>query len=661
MQEAQQFKDHQREAKLFRNRLIVMGMLVMLLTSVLIYRYYDLQIRNYEDYATQSERNRVHVQPIPPARGLILDREGKLLADNKPSFALSLTISDSAELEKTLALLETLIEITPADLGKFYKLKKQQRHSLDPIPLRYKLTEEEIANIAVNQHLLDGVQVDAEFVRNYPKGELFAQVIGYTSRINEKEMNAFTEEQLRKYSGTHAIGKVGIEKSYEDVLLGEVGSQNVETNARGRVMRILDKEDPKQGADIHLHLDLRLQETAVAALRGRRGAVVALDVKTGGVLAAVSNPSFDPNLFVTGISYRDYKDLNDNIDTPLINRFLQGMYPPGSTIKPMLGLAGLHYGFTTSEKVISDPGIFRLPNVERPWRDHNYDRGGHGRVDLKRAIAESCDIYFYDLGNRMGIDRISEFGMRFGLGVKTQIDIPNERQAIWPSRDWKRSTKGQPWYPGDTINLSIGQGYTLTTPLQLAVMTSTLANRGIRYKPHLVSAIGNQKIEPEILDRVNVDEKHWDSIFGGMAEVMREGGRGTGRSLVKHADYTMAGKSGTAQVVSVAANVKYNAELLKERQWDHAWFIGFAPVEDPKIAIAVIVENGGHGGSDAGPVVRYMFDAFLKGYYLKSDEFVPPMGYHPQALLDRANLWNQQRIAATQMNNQSTASSRQAP
>lgn len=661
MQEAQQFKDHQREAKLFRNRLIVMGILVMLLTSVLIYRYYDLQILNYEDYATQSERNRVHVQPIPPARGLILDREGQLLADNKPSFALSLTISDPAELEKTLALLETLIDITPADLGKFYKLKKQQRHSLDPIPLRYKLTEEEIANIAVNQHLLDGVQVDAEFVRNYPKGELFAQVIGYTSRINEKEMNAFTEEQLRKYSGTHAIGKVGIEKSYEDVLLGEVGSQNVETNARGRVMRILDKEDPKQGADIHLHLDSRLQETAVAALRGRRGAVVALDVKTGGVLAAVSNPSFDPNLFVTGISYRDYKDLNDNIDTPLINRFLQGMYPPGSTIKPMLGLAGLHYGFTTPEKLISDPGIFRLPNVERPWRDHNYDRGGHGRVDLKRAIAESCDIYFYDLGNRMGIDRISEFGMRFGLGVKTEIDIPNERQAIWPSREWKRSTKGQPWYPGDTINLSIGQGYTLTTPLQLAVMTSTLASRGVRYKPHLVSAIGKQKIEPEILDRVDVDEKHWDSIFDGMAEVMREGGRGTGRSLVKHADYTMAGKSGTAQVISIAANVKYNAELLKERQWDHAWFVGFAPLEDPKIAIAVIVENGGHGGSDAGPVVRYMFDAFLKGYYLKSGEFVPPMGYHPQAILDRANLWNQQRIAATQMNNPSTTSLRQTP
>jgi penicillin-binding protein 2 len=661
MQEAQEFKDHQREAKLFRNRLIVMGTLVLLLMSILVYRYYDLQIRNYEDYATQSERNRVHVQPIPPTRGLILDRNGELLADNKPSFTLSVTIPDAAELEQTLALLETLIEITPADLGKFYRLRKQQRHSLDPIPLRYKLTEEEIANLAVNQHLLDGVQVDAELVRNYPKGELFAQVIGYTSRINEKEMNSFSEEQLRRYSGTHAIGKVGVEKSYEDVLLGEVGSQNVETNARGRIMRVLDKIDPKQGADVHLHLDIRLQETAVAALRGRRGSVVAIDVKTGGVLAAVSNPSFDPNLFVTGISYRDYKDLNENIDTPLINRFMQGLYPPGSTIKPMLGLAGLHYGFTTPEKIISDPGIFRLPNVERPWRDHNYDRGGHGRVDLKRAIAESCDIYFYDLGNRMGIDRISEFGKHFGLGIRTEIDIPNERQGIWPSREWKKATKGIPWYPGDTINLSIGQGYTLASPLQLAVMTATLANRGVRYKPHLVSAIGKQKIEPEILDRIEVDQKNWDVIFDSMAEVMREGSRGTGRSLVKHADYRMAGKSGTAQVISIAANVKYNAELLEERQWDHAWFIGFAPLEDPQIAIAVIVENGGHGGSDAGPVVRYMFDAYLKGYYLKPGEFVPPMGYHPQAILDRVNNWIEQQKNSSTANNSSTTPAGKKP
>lgn len=655
MQESQHFKDHLREAKLFRNRLIVMGVCIVLLAGVLIYRYYDLQIRNYEDYATQSERNRVHVQPVPPTRGLILDRNGELLADNKPSFTLTLTINDPAVLEQTLALLETLIEITPADLGKFYKLKKQQRHSLDPVPLRYKLTEAEIANIAVNQHLLDGVEVTAELVRNYPKNDLFAQVIGYTSRINEKEMNAFTEDQLRRYSGTHSIGKVGIEKSYEDVLLGEVGSQNVETNARGRVMRVLEKFDPKQGLDLHLHLDTRLQETAFAALRGRRGAVVALDVKTGGVLAAVSYPSFDPNLFVTGISYRDYKNLNEDIDTPLINRFLQGMYPPGSTIKPMMGLAGLHYGFTTTEKTVSDPGLYRLPNVERPFRDHNWDRGGHGRVDLKRAIAESCDVYFYDLGFRMGIDRISEFGTHFGLGVKTGIDIPSERSAIWPSRDWKRATKGQAWYPGDTVNLSIGQGYSLATPLQLAVMTATIANRGVRYKPHLVAAVGNKKIEPEIVDRVEVDQQHWDAIFDGMAEVMREGGRGTGRSLVKHADYKMGGKSGTAQVISIAANVKYNTELLEERHWDHAWFVAFAPLDDPQIAIAVIVENGGHGGSDAGPIVRYMFDAYLKGYYLKPGEFVPPMGYHPQAIIDRANQWIRQQAAAKQASTESSS------
>jgi len=642
MQDTQHFKDHQGETKLFRNRLVVMGILILLLMSVLIYRYYDLQIVNYQDYATQSDRNRVHVQPIPPTRGLILDRNGVLLADNKPSFTLMVTINDQLELEQTLALLESLIEITPSDLGKFYKLKKQQRHSLDPIPLRYKLTEEEIATLAVNQHLLDGVEVTAELVRYYPKADLFAQVIGYTSRINEKELDSFSDEDIARYSGTHSIGKLGIEKSYESVLLGEVGSQNVETNARGRVMRVLDKIDPKQGQDIHLTVDSRLQATVAAAMRGRRGAVVAIDVKTGGILAAVSNPSFDPNLFVTGISYSDYKSLNDDIDSPLINRFLQGQYPPGSTIKPMLGLAGLEYGFTTPEKTISDPGFFRLPNVERPFRDHNWQTGGHGRVDLKRAIAESCDTYFYDLGNRMGIDNISEFGSHFGLGVKTGIDIPSERQAIWPSREWKRANRGQPWYPGDTVNLGIGQGYALVTPLQLAVMTATLASRGKRYEPHLVESVGNVKIAPKIVDHVKADEKNWDVIFDAMGEVMHEGGRGTGRSLVKLADYPMAGKSGTAQVVSVAANVKYNAELLEERQWDHAWFMGFAPLNDPQIAVAVIVENGGHGGSDAGPVVRYIFDAYLKGYYLKADEFVPPMGYHPQAILDRVNQWIQQ-------------------
>ena len=471
MQDSQQFKDHQREAKLFRSRILVMAGFMLLLASTLLYRYYDLQIVNYEEYATQSDRNRVHVQPVPPTRGLIFDRNGELLADNKASFTLSVVSGDATELNNTIELLKTLIEISPSDLGKFYKAQKQRRHKLDPVPLRYRLTEDEIAKLAVNQHLLEGVEVNAELVRNYPHADMFAHVIGYTGRISERDVNSFTPEQLQRYAGTHAIGKSGIEASYEGVLLGEVGSQNVETNARGRVMRILDRIDSRQGSDLRLHLDARLQETAVAAMRGRRGAVVAIDVKTGGVLAAVSYPGFDPNLFVTGISYRDYKSLNEDIDTPLFNRFLQAQYPPGSTVKPVLGLAGLDSGFTDVHRAIADRGVFTLPGSSRLWRDWSLARtgGGHGRVDLKVAISQSCDTYFWDLGNRMGIDKISQYGHYFGMGILTGIDIPHERKGIWPSREWKRAARREAWYPGDTVNISIGQGNMPWHPLPATI------------------------------------------------------------------------------------------------------------------------------------------------------------------------------------------------
>ncbi len=648
MQEAQQFKDHQREAKIFRNRVMVMAVFMLLLASTLLYRYYDLQIVNYEEYATQSDRNRVHVQPVPPTRGLIFDTTGELLADNKASFTLSVVSANQAELDSTVELLKSLIEITPQDLGKFYKAQKQRRHKLDPVPLRYRLTEEEIARLAVNQHLLEGVEVNAELVRNYPYKDMFAHVIGYTGRISEKEMDAFTPEQLQKYSGTYAIGKIGIEKSYEDILLGQVGSQNVETNARGRVMRVLDRIDPKQGGDLHLYLDARLQETAVAVMQGRRGAVVAIDVKTGGVLAAVSNPGFDPNLFVTGISYRDYKSLNEDIDTPLFNRFLQAQYPPGSTVKPVIGLIGLQEGFTDVHRTVADRGVFTLPGNSRLWRDWSLKvtGGGHGQVNLKTGISQSCDVYFWDLGNRMGIDRMSEYGHYFGLGILTGIDVPSERRGIWPSREWKRAAKGQAWYPGDTVNMSIGQGFMLTTPLQLAVMTSTIANRGMRHRPQFVKQIGNQPIESVIEDTFDAKPEYWDAIFEGMAEVVH-GPRGTARRYMSPgAEYRMAGKSGTAQVVAIAQNAKYNSALLKERHRDHALFVAFAPLEDPKIAVAVMVENAEGGSSKAAPIARWIMDAHLLGYYLKADEFVPPLGLHHAAIIKRANNYIAERKAA---------------
>jgi penicillin-binding protein 2 len=628
MFEDQHFKDHQKEARIFKMRMVLMLFIMLLLFAALLVRYYDLQIVHYLDYVTQSEHNRVHVEPIPPTRGIIYDSKGVVIADNRPSYTLSIIFNKSIDLEATLALIKTLIPLSPAELEKFYKAKKQQVHPLEPIPLKYQLTDEEIALLAVNEYRLDGVQVDAELVRYYPQGDLFAHTVGYVSRINETELLKFSEEDIRRYSGTYAIGKVGIESSYEAELLGNVGSQNVETNARGRIQRVLNRIDPLQGKNITLHLDAGLQETAAAALAGRRGAVVAIEVKTGAIVAAVSNPGFDPNLFVTGISYNDYKALNESPDTPLMNRILQGQYPPGSTLKPLVGLAGLQYGVTDEHRSVADPGFFILPGNSRPYRD--WKKGGHGgRVSIKQAIAESCDVYFYDLGSRLGIDRLNEFGKHFGLGQFTQVDIPHERKGVWPSPAWKRSVKKLAWYPGDTVNMSIGQGFVLATPLQLAVMTATIANRGVRMRPQLVKAIDDQPVAPVIEETMAVSGKNWDIVFDGMAEVMRPEGHGTGRASSKNAGYTIAGKTGSAQVISYAQNIKYDDDILKamlEKQRDHALFIAFAPLEDPQIAIAVMVENALHGASQAGPVVRYVFDGYLRGKYLKRNEPLPVIG-----------------------------------
>ena len=618
MSEAQHFKDYHRETRIFWARLAVMSSVMLVLMGVLVYRYHHLQIVQYLDYATQSDRNRVHIQPIPPTRGLIYDRNGILLAENRPSYTLSVVRERAGDLEETLTYLQTLVDIRATDLEKFYKLMHQRRRPFEPVPLRYNLSEEELASLAVNEFRLEGVEIDAQLVRHYPQGELFAHTVGYVGRISEAELGNFDEEQYRRYSGTHSIGKTGLERHYEDILLGEVGNQNVETNARGRVQRVLERVDPKPGGDLHLYLDVRMQQTAVAALAGRRGAVVAIEVKSGGVLAAVSIPSYDPNLFVTGISFADYRSLNESLDMPLYNRFIQGVYPPGSTIKPMIGLAGMDTGFTDVSRTISDPGFFRLPNTEWIWRD--WKRGGHGsRVNLKQAISESCDTYFWDLGNRMGIDRLSEFGSHFGLGELTQIDIPNERRGVWPSREWKRGAKGQAWYPGDTINMAIGQGYVLTSPMQLAVMTATLAHRGVRIRPQMVERANGEFLAPIIEDRFDVAESHWDAVFDGMAEVMH-GLRGTARAAGADADYRMAGKSGTAQVVGIAQGEKYDSEALKERHRDHALFVAFAPLEDPQIAVAVIVENAEGGSSQAGPVARKMMDAVLRGKYLVPEQ-----------------------------------------
>ncbi|WOX04925.1 penicillin-binding protein 2 [Microbulbifer pacificus] len=599
MSENLRFKDHHTEQRLFRNRMLVAIIGVAALLGVLVARLYNLQIVNYENYRTQSDENRIQVRPVPPTRGLIYDRNGVLLADNRASYTLAIVRERIKDLDATLELLGNLVQMDDDDVEKF-KRRLQRRRPFEPVPLRYRLTEEEIARISVNEFRLPGVSVEAELVRYYPETELFAHSVGYVGRIAERDLSAFSEEDVRRYRGTQSIGKVGLERSYEDLLLGEVGFENVETNARGRVLRVLERHDPKPGAELTLHLDTRLQQVATDALGEHRGAVVAIDVKTGGVLAFVSKPSYDPNLFVTGISFKDYSELRDSLDVPLFNRVVQGQYPPGSTLKPMMGLGGLAAGVITANTRVADPGFFRLPNDSRIYRD--WKRWGHGKsIDLIEGLAQSCDVYFWDMASRWNIDGMHDIATRFGLGDKTGIDLPREYPGIFPSREWKRGARGAAWYPGDSLNAVLGQGFVLATPLQLAVMTATIANRGTHYRPQMVMAIDGVEQPPEVLHHVEARPEHWDLVFKGMEQVVKAG---TGKNAGAGLDFRVAGKSGTAQVVGIAQGAKYDSEALKERHRDHALFIAFAPVDDPQIAVSVLVENGEGGGRVAAPVAR---------------------------------------------------------
>ena len=598
-------KDPYTEKRIYSMRSAIALLVVVALLSLLGGRYFSLQILNHDIYRTQSDRNRVQLQPVPPKRGLIYDRNGELLAENIPSYELTVVKEQVDDLEETLAVLRSIIQLNDDDIKKFKQLVRRRR-AYHPITLKSQLSKEEIAILAVNRYRLPGVDVDARLSRYYPYGEYFAHVLGYVGRINEVEQ---ANIDTVNYSGTHYIGKIGIEKYYEEILHGQVGYQNVETNARGRVLRVLERQDPLPGGDLHLYLDAQLQKVAHDALGDERGSVVAIDTKTGGVLAMVSTPSFDANLFVNGISSKNYSSLRDSLDLPLFNRSLQGQYPPGSTVKPILGLAGLHYGVITPEHTVYDPGWYQLPNDDRFYRD--WKKGGHAkRVNLEQAIVESCDTYYYELAFSLGIDRIHAFSKEFGLGSVTGIDTTHERSGLLPSREWKRKFKRLPWFPGETINVGIGQGYMLTTPLQLAVSTAVIANRGKRYTPRLLKAVGDQERPVPVLPTIDVKAQHWDTMFHAMRNVVH-GLRGTAQSINRGAKFRMAGKTGTAQVVGIAQDAEYDASQLEKRQWDHALFIGFAPLDDPQIAVAVIVENGEHGSSAAAPIARLLFDDYL--------------------------------------------------
>ncbi len=600
-------KDHEKDARLVRNRVVVGAVAVMLLICVLIARLYYLQIIQYDYHSTLSENNRVHVQPIPPTRGLIFDRNGVVIADNRPSFSLSMTRERAGDWQQVLDSIVEILELTPDDRALFEKRMRQGRRPFEPVPILFELNEEQIARVAVNQFRLPGVEVVAQLVRHYPQGAHFAHSVGYVGRINEKELKTLDPVN---YSGTHHIGKTGIERFYEATLHGQVGYEEVETNARGRVLRVLKRTDPKPGKDIVLSLDIRLQEAAEAALAGRRGAVVALDPRTGEVLAMVSQPSFDPNLFVTGISFKAYAELRDSIDRPLFNRILRGLYPPGSTIKPAVAIAGLDSGAVTPSSRVFDPGYYQLPNYDHKYR--NWNRSGDGWVDLDTAIMRSNDTYFYDLAHKMGIDRLSSYMNKFGIGQRVSLDMFEESAGLMPSREWKRATRRQAWFPGETLILGIGQGYMQATPLQLAQATALIANKGVWNRPHLAKTIeGQQPVDPNPMDDIVLrDKSDWAKVTHGMEQVMHNA-RGTARKAAAGAQYRIAGKSGTAQVVAIKQGEKYDRNKLQERHRDHALFVAFAPADAPKIVVSVMVENGESGSGVAAPVVRQIMDAWL--------------------------------------------------
>ena len=629
-----QLKDHEAERHLFNRRLLVAGVLIFLLFALLLSKVIDLQVRQHEYFSARSDGNRLHSQFVPPARGLIFDRSGELLADNQPIFNLTVVREQVGDLEATLDQLAMLINLTDDDRDQFMKRLQRRRVPFTSVPLRYVLSDQEKSRIAVNSHLLEGIAIEPQFVRSYPFADLTAHSVGYVSEINPQELARLDEFERENYGGTNHIGKTGIERTYEDLLHGTVGYEIVEKNNRGQVMRRLDRTDPVAGKNITLHLDSRLQAAAEEALGDYRGAIVAIDPATGGILAMVSKPGFDPNLFVTGISNKDYDVLvTDKINTPLFDRSTNP-YPPGSTIKPFLGLAGLHQGLVDYEFTIEDPGHFKLPGVSYVWNDWTRRTtigGGHGRVNLQRAIFQSCDTFFYDLANRMGIDSMHSFMTLFGFGENFALDIGYARTGLLPSREWKMAARNEPWYPGDTINASIGQGDMWATPLQLATATSIIANKGKVVQPRLLKAVDGLPFQPIIENAIpNVmvnDTDYWRYIEESMTMVVHRPysktvfrDSGTAYDAIaledRNMSYLMAGKSGTAQVVGISQEIVFSTDIVvSDLNQDHGLFISFAPAQnefiEPQIAIAVFVENGLHGSSVAGPIAKAVTDAYL--------------------------------------------------
>lgn len=610
-----ELKNHQQEIYNFRLRLFISIAFVLLLLGILLGRFVYLQAMRHGYYQTLAEKNRISIMPIVPNRGLILDRNGVVLAHNFSGYTLEITPSKVADLPATIDALAKLVDIEPRDRKRFKKLQAES-HDFETLMIRSRLSDEEVARFAAQQYRFPGVEIKARLFRDYPYSDKTAHLLGYIGRINQADEDKLEENDAEaNYRGTDYIGKTGLEQYYENELHGKTGIEQVEVDSAGRAVRILSRTPPVSGNTLILSIDAKLQDIAERAFGNYRGALVAIDPNNGEVLAFVSRPGYDPSLFVDGIDADSWKELNDSIDHPLNNRVLRGQYPSGSTIKPFMALAGLYYKVRSPTQTISDPGYFTLPGSTHHYRD--WKPGGHGAVDMFKSIVVSCDTYYYGLATELGIDRIFSYLSGFGFGKKTGIDLDGETPGLLPSQEWKMKRFKQKWYAGDTVSVGIGQGYSLVTPLQLAAATATLANGGIGYRPHLVREVKNSstgqthKLENSPAFDVKIDPENLDLIKRAMQAVTQPGG--TAAQASAGAPYTIAGKTGTAQVVAMRQGEKYDASKMEERHRDHAWFISFAPVDKPRIAIAVLVENGGHGGGTAAPIARKVMDYYLLG------------------------------------------------
>ena len=613
-------KDLWREQRLFEQRAIAAIVLIGLLTTVLVSRLLWLQVKRYDHFTDLAQGNRVRVEPLPAPRGMIYDRAGAVLAENRPAYQLELVREQVKDLEATL---EGLIGIGVLDLDEldFARRAIRSRRPFDSVPIRLRLSEEDMARFALHRHRFPGVDIRTRLARHYPQGETAVHAVGYVGTLSESDLERVDREE---YAGISTIGKIGVEGTFEDALRGRKGSRQIMVNAQGRsVDRETVLDEPlstiaaKPGADLYLTLDLEVQRVAEQAVQGQRAAIIALDPRNGEVIALVSRPGFDPNSFARGLTRAEFAALNEDLDRPLFNRALRGTYPPGSTIKPVVALAGLEHGLVTPTTTRACPGWYSLPGSSHRFRD--WKRSGHGSVALIEALAQSCDIYFYALAAQLGVERLHEFLGRFGLGGPTGLDVGGEKFGLLPSRAWKRSAfkraAQQVWFPGETVIFGIGQGYLTSTPMQLAQMTAVLAMRGASHRPRLVRALRDPvtrvetPVPPAPLPTVRLrDQADWEVAVQGMVAVMQGG---TASRAAAGAEYSIAGKTGTAQVFSIAQNARYDESTISERLRDHAWFIAFAPVEAPRIAVVVLVENGRSGSGTAAPIARLVMDAYL--------------------------------------------------